>query len=290
MVINHILKSVIRVMDTIFFIRNAYVLIKHIAPFSIASLTLLTLSVPADNVLVKLAVLLKEPGSIYIPAILLTLGASVIYIFTIRSLSARMYLWAKWDFLRTLFTSTISIAACTSMAYGVLQSAGSITNTYADMWACYLVAILSLTGVGWSGLGNWVEAMGIKYPNYELGRQEAKKITDLLKRIRRQQMGSKRDVSDFLKAAENLRNNIEINLDMEPEWARGELENAGNYLYELIENVRKSIPLTSERAVKDFADICSYKKGFEYEDVLKSLKRLNDFWHDWRYKQKRRLL
>lgn len=282
MEMNQILKSIIRVMDNIFFVRNAYVLVKHIAPFSIASLALLTLSVPADNLLAKFAALLKEPGSIYVPAILLTLGASVIYFFTIRSLSTRMYLWPRWDFLRTLFTSTISIAACTTMAYWVLQSTGSITNTYADKWACYLVAVLSLTGVGWSGLGNWVEAVGIKYPNYESSRLEVKKITDLLKSVRGQPIGSKKNVIDFLEAAGNLQNNIKTNLDNDPEWARGELRDASNYLHELIENVKKSFPLTNERAVKDFAAVCNYKKEFEYPDVVRNLKSLNTFWHDWR--------
>ena len=286
MEMNQILKPIIRVMDNMFFVRNAYVLVKHIAPFSIASLALLTLSVPADNLLAKFAALLKEPGSIYVPAILLTLGASVIYFFTIRSLSIRMYLWPRWDFLRTLFTSTISIAACTTMAYWVLQSTGSITNTYADKWACYLVAVLSLTGVGWSGLGNWVEAVGIKYPNYESGRLEAQKITDLLKSVRDQQIDSnqidsKRNVIDFLKAARNLQNNITTNLDKEPEWARGKLKDASNYLRELIENVDKSFPLTNDRAVQDFAVVCKYKKQFEYSDVVNSLKSLNTFWHDW---------
>ena len=282
MATNQSLNPIIRVMDTMFFVRNAYVLVKHIAPFSVASLVLLTLSVPADNLLIKLAVLLKQPGVIYIPAILLTLGMSVIYIITVWSLSTRMYLWPRWDSLRTLFTATIGIAACTAMAYGVIQSTGSITNTYADVWACYLVAILSLTGVGWSGLGDWIEAMGIRYPDYRSSRRAAEKLTVLLKSVRCQQRGSQRDVSDFLQAVKDLRINIETNLGMEPEWARGELGNASDGLRELIESVEESIPFTNERAVSDFVDVCKFHKECEYPDVTKALKSLGTFWHDWR--------
>jgi hypothetical protein len=269
-------------MDTIFFIRNTYVFVKHIAPFSIASLVLLTLSVPEDNLLLKLATQLEQPGAIYIPAILLTLGTSVIYIITIWSLSKRMYLWPRFDPLRTLFTAAISIVACTAMAYGVMPSTVAITNTYANLWACYLVAILCLTGVGWSGLGNWIEAMGIRYPDYESARQSAGKIAVLLKDVRQQQKGTERNVDDFLKAAGDLRDNIEKNLILEPEWAHSKLGDASNSLRELIEGVKNSILVNKEMAVSDFAAIFKYQKKFEYPDVIKALEELNIFWHDWR--------
>lgn len=278
------MKSIRRWIDAIFFIRNPYVIVKHVVPFLFASLVLLTLSVPTDNLLLKLAALLKDPGSIYIPAILLTLGASVIYFLTIRSLSTRMYLWPKHDLRRAFFTCIISIAVCIAMSYGVLQSTGCIINIYADLWACYLVSILSLTGVGWSGLGDWVEAMGIKYPNYESGRQEAQKISDLLKSVRKQKKGSEEDVNNFLKATNNLLNNIERNMEKEPEWAREELKDAYNCLKALTENVQKYFPPTNKSAVADFAVVCNYQKDFQYQDVVRNLKDLNKFLHDWVHK------
>src|SRR4030066_78054 len=54
--------------DRFIFLKNGYSFFKHLVPFAISALILLTLSIPADNLLLKLVKLLQKPSWVWLPA------------------------------------------------------------------------------------------------------------------------------------------------------------------------------------------------------------------------------
>lgn len=120
-------KSPIALLDEFIFIKNGYSFFKHLVPFAISALLLLTLSIPSgnlpsDNLLLKLVNLLKVPSWIWLPAALLTTIVAVVYIVSINVQNRQAYLWSDGDIRRTIGTSLSYIILCTLMAFVVLRS------------------------------------------------------------------------------------------------------------------------------------------------------------------------
>lgn len=144
-------------LDTLIYLKKGYLkkgysALKHLVPFLIAALLLLTLSVPADNLLLKLANLLQRPSWVWLPAGLLTLVAMVVYGRIIYVQVRQAYLWPDHDRRRTISTSLMYVVLCSLMAFGVLQLVSTKTEvaqdiTLGNVWACFLIAVLSLTGL-----------------------------------------------------------------------------------------------------------------------------------------------
>jgi hypothetical protein len=165
----------LRLLDHFICVKNSYLFWKHIVPFTISCLLLLLLSIPKDNLLLNLSSILQKPDWIWIPAILLTIISIGVYIGTVYVQVCKLYPCSRYDISRTLGTCLLYSITCTLMAYAVLLSALSRDITFGDLWACVLLAALSLTGIGWSGPNSWVETVGISFPNYEHGRKLIKK-------------------------------------------------------------------------------------------------------------------
>lgn len=274
-------KSPLARLDKFISIKNGYSFWTHLLPFSVAALLLLVMSVPEDNLLLRLVKVLERPSWVWIPTALLTFVASLVYIVSINVQVRRAYLWSDGDLRRTVTTSFTYIILCTLMAYGVLQSTPSQPTSWGVIWACLLLAVLSLTGIGWSGPNSWVESLGIKSPDYTEARLSARRLTDILQRVRDKPCGAKRDIEDFLKAVENLYSDIRKNLELEPEWAKCDLQRVMDEFRTLTEQTKELFPTDNRAAVESFAAACSCLQQFQYAEFIATIKTLSNHWHEW---------
>jgi hypothetical protein len=276
-------EPIIAYLDGFIFLKNGYSFFKHLVPFMISALILLTLSVPADNLLLKLVKLLQTPSWIWLPAGLLTAGCTVVYMVMINIQIRKAYLWSDRDLCRTIGTSLIYILLCALMAYAVLSFASSAGITWGNIWACFLVAVLSFTtGIGWKG-PEWVESIGIKSPDYTEGRLAAEKTWESLQHTRNEEVSEERDVKDYLEVVKKLRASIETNLHGEPKWAKGKLESASGVLLTLQEQIDSNFIKGGMSAIGDFAAACRYQKDFKYREFIEALKQINLYWREWTY-------
>ena len=274
-------KSLIAYLDSFVFVKNGYSVWIHLIPFAIAALLVLTLSVPTDNLLMNIVKDLQQPSWIWLPAVLLTAVVAAVYIITVNVQICQAYLWSKYNLRRIMGTSLTYIFLCTLMTYAVLKSVSPYEKTtLVDIWACLLVAVLSLIGIGWKRPSSWGESIGVKSPNYTDSHQSVKKLTEILQRVRTKKYSDKQDVKKFSDEAEKLRINIDLNLKLEPDWAKNDLQEAIDLLNTLHEQVREKF--NNVHAVMNFADACRYKDG-KYGSFVNTLKQLSNYWPEWQY-------
>lgn len=273
-------------LDKFVSVKNGYSVWKHLVPFAIAALLLITLSIPTDNLFLQLVNLLQHPSLLRLPAGLLTIVSTIVYILTINVQIRQGYLWSDGDRRRTIGTSLFFIILCTGLAIIVLWSISSEKTTiwditFWDVWASYLLAILSLTGIGWSGPNSWVESVGIKYPNYTDGRLAATKLTIIMQRMRNGNKSYERDVEDFSGWIDALRSNIEKNIEHEPEWAVDKLREVSSNLRDLQEQVMDKFLTKDKAKIDDFAEACRCKKESIYGTFIDKLNSLSEYWNKW---------
>lgn len=274
-------KPLVARVDYLVYIKAGHSFWTHLVPFAIAALLLLTLSMPTDNLLLKLVMLLQRPNWIWLPAIFLTAIAAAVYVLSINAQIRQAYLWPDGDLRRTIGTSLAYIILCGCLAFIVLRSALPRATTLGDIWACFLLAIFSLTGIGWSGPSSWVTSIGVKPPDYTSGRLHARRLTQVLQRVRSEERSHVQHVKDFLAAAKSLRTSIEDNLELEPEWERHNLRAASVTLNILVEQVEKQF-LSNKQSIEDFAGACRCERESQYRDFVNALRNLSDYWHKWR--------
>ena len=283
------MQRVIVQLDYFVFVKNGYSVWMHLIPFAIASLLLLTLSLPEGNLLLNLVEVLQQPSWIWLPAGLLTAVAAVIYFFTIKAQVRRAYLWSDGDFRRTVCTSLVYVILCTLMVYAVLMSISSYKITFGTILACLLVAVLSLTGIGWKISHSWIDSTDTKSPDYTEGRASAEKLTGILGAFRGtkenrvtkgREIADEKDVEDFLDAVKTLRSNIKENLQIEPEWAKYELEEAKKALLILLNEI--NINFSSNEEDKYFAAACQCQMEYKYKNFIEHLNTLGTYWHQWK--------
>jgi hypothetical protein len=282
------MQRVIAHLDYFVFVKNGYSIWVYLIPFAIVSLLLLTLSVTKENLLLNLAEVLRQPSWIRLPAALLTAVATVVYIVAVKVQIRKAYLWSDGNLRRTLFTSLVYIILCTLIAYMVLMSVPSYETTLGGIWACLLVAVLSLTGIGWLVPSSLVELIGVKCPNYTDSHRFIAKLADTLKGLRSKGNSDKRDVEDFLETVENLRSNIKKNLQIEPKWAEANLQkniSASEKLYNLGEQIRAQFPTNNGYDFMKFAQACKYKTEGPGSELIRTLKALSEYWPEWQYKE-----
>lgn len=221
----------LKAVDRFFFLKKGYAFLSHIVPFGVASLLLLILSLPTDNLLVKLEKLLSAPNSLSIPALLLTAVSLAVYVFSVRTQVRRAYLDAGNQGLRTLITSVVFIVLATLMAWLVLDSEAPLANDaeldarIGRAWACLLVALLSLTGIGWTTPSSWHERVGVEVPDYRKARGTIAAISTLhLPDIREAEICTTLERDALQKAFEDLGSELRQNRRLEPAWARPSVE------------------------------------------------------------------
>lgn len=275
-------KSLFEILDKNIFIKNGYSFLAHILPFSVASILLLILSVPKDNLLLRLAEVLNSPSFVWIPAILLTLVTLFVYILSIYEQIRKAYLWDERIRLRTIVTSLTFIILCTSMALGVMSIALDRAINLIDLWACFLISVLSLTGLGWKGPSKWIDSIGIKIPDYSTGRSAVNQVTNILLRVRNEPRADKQDVDGFLNAFTKLQENIEENLDFEPEWEKEKLGEIKDTIQRLIYLVRENFEDKDKFTMADFSAVCEGKMSDQYGEIIDNLDALSTIWKGWK--------
>lgn len=273
--------SLVAAIDKFVFIKNGYSFWKHLVPFSVAALLLVILSLPDDNLLAKLVELLDQPGWLWIPAALLTAVACGVYGISIYVQVHQAYLWTDGIIRRSVLTALLFISLCALMAFGVLRTANSGPVTWGAIWACILLAALSLTGIGWSTPGSWVETIGKKVPDYTQTRAHAWTLRDIVHKVQAKPHGEGGDIEDFLKTAGNIRIELTKNKNLEPEWARSDLELVSNDIRDLIEQTKRYFPLDSSQKVKRFASACRLKMEAHYPEFVDLLKKVSAYWYTW---------
>ncbi len=227
-------RSLLAGLDQVFFLKNGYPILKHVLPVAVEALILLLLTIPADNLLLLLANRLAVPGAVWVPAGLLTLITLAAYILMLATQIRKAYLFPRGDVVRTVFTALVFILLCMIISAGVLQQAAGRPLHWGDAWTCFLLAALSLTGIGWAGPAEWADQIGVRIPDYQKGREASRNIRELLKRLRDPAAQSTADdLADLLDGLESLRVSIQDNLLAEPEWAKTDLNQATSLLREL---------------------------------------------------------
>jgi hypothetical protein len=195
----------------------------------------------------------------------------------------RAYFFPEGDLRRTIGTTLTYILLCAAMAYLVLQSASKNGNIFGEIWTCLLVAVLSLTGIGWSGPHSWVDSIGIKLPDYTAARLAYAQAADTLQKIREKAACTGDDVDDFLKAIDDLYTGIEANLHLEPEWSRRGLEGIRDALRSVKDQIEELKKTKKDYFFRDFACVCRYQKEDQYGELISTLKKLNGYFPDWQY-------
>jgi len=110
--------------DELIFLKNGFSLWKNLVPFSIAALLLLVLSLPDDNLLLKLQAVPEHPSLVWIPAALVTCIALGVYVRVMYMEVRKAYLCAGGVVRRCLATALLFVILCALMAFGVLYSSG----------------------------------------------------------------------------------------------------------------------------------------------------------------------
>jgi hypothetical protein len=279
---------VFKAVDYFLFLKKGYSFWKHLVPFLVAALLLLLLSVPKDNLLLQLAgslqSSLRKPDFILVPAVLLTIVATIVYFLVMYADVRRAYLWPKGDVRRTAITGALYMTLCTLLAIGVLRSAPppQTMTSLAVVWTSFIIAVFSLTGIGWTRPGSWVENIGLEPLDYTEGRTSARDMTQALTRVRDAEYGEERHVREFLRAAKGLRENVEKNLDLEPSWAKQDLEKIKAQLDTLIQVTETIFPTDGKTDVSDFAAACKCQKEGQYQDFVMAIRGLSTYWNKWK--------
>jgi hypothetical protein len=276
-------KSSMEAVDQILFLKKGIAFWKHLIPFSVAALLLLVFSLPADNLLLKLVQLLEKPSWLWVPAIWLTLVALGVYLASMQVEVRKAYLWLDGALRRSILTAVLFILICGVVAFLVLSSAGSRAVSGGLVWACLLLSILSLTGIGWSGPDKWAESLGLTSPDYTQARIYATDLENFVNKTRKKSAGTAEDVKEFLAIVNDLKDELEKNRSLEPEWAVEGVETAIADVQELIRQTESSFPLARKEDVESFVDACNFKMDSLYPEFVAALKKVSSYWTDWKY-------
>ena len=147
--VKNICNKVMIHLDEYIFVKKGYSILKHLIPFSIASLIILITSLPENNLLNTLAQTFQQNKSVWLPALLLGITCFFVYFKTLNTQISKAYLWKTFILRRTILTSVTYISLCTAMTYFILKSNFSSITKLSDISACLLLSLLSLTGLGW---------------------------------------------------------------------------------------------------------------------------------------------
>lgn len=270
--------------DSIIFIKRGLSFWLHLVPFSIASLVLIILSIPSDNLLLKLVTLLKKPSWIWLCVVLLTMVGTISYLLRIRFQIRQAYLWSQNDIKRTIITSIFYLSLCTLMAFAVLMTANLKEDapTFSKIWACLIISVLSFTGIGWKGPNSLVKELGIVNPDYIKARNKIEELTETLDDIRKKETCEDADRNKLIEILESLNKEIDENIYIEPSRVRQTIQDVNEILGTLKKLLEQKF---KDSQVRDLAAACRYQKEDRYQDFIEALKRLSKYWPKLKYNE-----
>ena len=275
-------KSLISVFDQFIFLKNGFSFWKHLIPFSIAALLLLLMSLPADNLLLKLVEILENPSWVWASAGLLTVVAFSVYFVSIYIQVRQSYLGIEGILRRSITTTLLYVLLCSTLAFAVLTTSPTKQISWGIIWACFLLSVLSLTGIGWSGPDKWVELLGIVSPDYTQFRYYVRDLEDLIKEICKKEYGFESDVKEFIAIVKKLKDELEKNKNKEPEWARIDIETAIDKIQNLIQQTERYFPINDKVAIEDFVSACNLQMDSLYPGFVEALTTVKNNLIEWR--------
>ena len=275
-------KSLISVFDQFIFLKNGFSFWKHLIPFSIAALLLLLMSLPADNLLLKLVEILENPSWVWASAGLLTVVAFSVYFVSIYIQVRQAYLGIEGILRRSITTTLLYVLLCSTLAFAVLTTSPTKQISWGIIWACFLLSVLSLTGIGWSGPDKWVELLGIVSPDYTQFRYYVRDLEDLIKEICKKEYGFESDVKEFIAIVKKLKDELEKNKNKEPEWARIDIETAIDKIQNLIQQTERYFPINDKVAIEDFVSACNLQMDSLYPGFVEALTTVKNNLIEWR--------
>jgi hypothetical protein len=270
-----------RFLDRVLFLKNGYSLWMHAVPFGVAALLLLTFSLSADDPLRRLAVVLATPGWPWIPAILLTAVSAAVYLLTIHYQVRRAYLWPRHVLRRTLATAALYLALAFGATYGVWRLSVPGADGWGARWACLILALLSLAGLGWTMPRGWIDDIGVRSPDYLRAHSLARELARVLGRLRKSGVGRRQDVVRVEEVLGALRDEIEANVELEPAWAAEEPRAFSDRLHALLLEIDARFS-GDDAAVADFPAALQGQKKHRYPAFTTALEEAVRQWPAWR--------
>jgi cytochrome c oxidase subunit IV len=271
--------------DQWIFIKNGHSFLKHIIPFSLASILLILISISPDNILRKMVDQLSKPSRIWIPGIILTVVSTVVYYFTIQGEIRMSYITTKISFKKTAMTCLLFISLCSSMTYFVFMSILK-SCSFGLMWACTLTSVVSLNGMGWSLPKSLVETFNIQAVDYRRAHQCVKDMAELLSIIRKKPSADANDVNVFIKKARELYSELDKNVNLEAHWAKSDIDSLKAKIQEMILYTEKYF--TKMPSTRSFPAACKGEILCPYPGFFETLKDLGQHWPSWDIPEKRR--
>jgi hypothetical protein len=264
------------------FVKNGYSVWMHAIPFGIAALLLLTFSVSQEDPLKRLVELLSSPSWRWIPAGLVTVVSAVVYVLTIRYQIRRAYLWPEHTLRRTLTTALVYLALAFGATYGVLCMAVPSADAAGGTLACLILSLLSLAGLGWTMPRGWIDDIGIRSPDYLRARNVAAEVARLLTRLRSEAVGRRQDVARMQELMSAIRDEIEVNVDLEPTWAKGPPQEFSSSLHSLLLAMDKAFA-KDDNEVANFPAAWKGQKRTNYPEFTGAMEAVVEKWPAWKH-------
>jgi len=126
-----------------------------------------------------------------------------------------------------------------------------------------------------------VKDIGVKIPDYTEARQHADNIGKVLKKVRKEKHGNVEYVDEFMAAVQNLRSNIDKNLQNEPPWAKPRLKRSEEALYVLEKQIKEHFIAEKGGSPINFAAACKCQMEENYPNFVTALKTLAEDWPAW---------
>lgn len=268
-----------RSLNRVLFLKNGYSLWMHAVPFGVAALLLLTFSLSTDDPLRKLADVLSRPSWLWIPAILLTAVSAVVYALTIRYQVRRAYLRPQDTLLRTIATATLYLGLAFGATYVVWRLSMPGADGWGARWACLILALLSLAGLGWTMPKGWIDDIGVRSPDYLRAHALAAELARVLARVRRSGAGRRQDVARVEEVLSALRDEVEANVELEPAWAAAEPRELGDLLHTLL--LALDAFSDDAAAIADFPAALERQKKETYGDFIAAMDAVVLKWPAW---------
>ena len=264
--------SIKRDFETWFHIKKGHAFLFHFLPFCLISLLLFVLSLPRDDLLQRLVTALNRPNAECFSALILTFLLTTIYFAVISSEIRKACFLAEHLFRKTVITSLFYILVCAIIALNVLLAGDWACVSLGQYWASFLLAILSLNGVGWPTSHSWINGIGVAVPNYTDAHWWLSVLLETIKDVAKNERGQLSDVIKVTDTIKKLSDQLESNRSLEPNWEMDRIKDIGNSLDCFRGKLLSAFG--DKTKAEPFASFCQGSAKGDFESIDSSLKEL----------------